>query len=277
MGVKIARIICVILIIAVIGLYCYEVFVLGAGYTDNLARSVCIIAAAIVAIIRTGRGMSSGSRSLSFYAKAYERFVKNAFTENAPARKKLLQGYRAYNENKLRKAESIASGLKGSCMNNADREAVHILAGLAYSGMGFAENAIMEYESLVARGIVSGVIYNNLGQQYAARGQRDKALECYENAINIDSGYAVAYNNMAQLYFREGELYAAEDIALKALKADASCYQAATLLAIIYALNEDKASSERYAHMAVANGQSASDIKNAIAYYKSVYSEDEED
>lgn len=276
MGVKIARIICVLLIIAVLGLYCYEVFVLDAPYTENLVRTVGIIAAAVLAIIRTGKGYS-GSGSLSFYAKAYERFVKNAFTDNAPARKKLLQGYKAYNENKLRKAEKLACGLKASCLNNADREAVHILAGLAYSGMGLGDNAIAEYESLIARGIVSAVIYNNLGQQYAAQGQRDKALDCYEAAVGCDSSYAVGYNNMAQLYFREGELCAAEDIALKALKADSSCYQAATLLAIIYALNEDKAASDRYAHMAIANGQNASDLKNAIAYYKSAYSEDEED
>ncbi len=276
MGVKIARIICIVLIVAVLGLYCYEVFVLGTPYTENLVRTVGIIAAAVLAFIRTGRGYSA-DRSLSFYAKAYERFVKNAFTDNASARRKLLQGYKAYNENKLRKAEKLASGLKASCLNNGDREAVHILAALAYSGMGFADNAIAEYESLIARGIVSAVIYNNLGQQYAAQGQRDKALDCYEDAVNCDSNYAVGYNNMAQLYFSEGELAAAEDIALKALKADSRCYQASTLLAIIYALNDDKAASERYAHMAISSGQSASDLKNAIAYYKSVYSEDEED
>ena len=271
MGAKIGKIIYALLIAAVIGWYFYDVFVNGASYTDNLLRTLCIICAAVAALLRGGKRYSKG---LKFYENAYAAQIKNAFIEDAPARKKLLEGYRAYSENKLRKAENITKKLKGRCLSNADRESVYLLAGLVHTNMGLAETAISEYEELLARGVVSTTIYNNLGQQYARCGHRDRALECYEAAVSRDPGYAVGYNNIAQLYFRDGELDVAKSFAEKSLEADKSCYQAATLLAIIYAIGGDKTACERYSHMAISNGQNPTDLKNAIANFKSIYAED---
>ncbi len=273
MGVKIARLICILLIVAVIGFYCYEVFVMGTPYSENLIRALCVICAAVAAILRTGRG-SRRRKSLKFYENAYREHIQTAFKDDAPARKKLLEGYRAYDEDKLKKVLRTAEKLKERCLNNTDREAVYLLAALAYTEMHLPEKAISEYEQLLARGVISATIYSNLGQQYALCGDRDKALDNYEAAVNTDPGYAVGYNNIAQLYFREGELYAAQERAEAALAADKNCHQAASLLAIVHAIWDNKAESERYAHMAAAAGQNPATLKNAIAHYKSVYTED---
>lgn len=267
----IGKIILALIIVAAVGWYIYDVLVNGAGWTDNLTRTLGLVCAAIAGLLRTGKRYR---RSLRFYENAYGEYIKNSFREDSAARKKLLSGYRLYDEDALHKAERVAGKLKSRCLTNGDREGVYLLSALVHTDMGLYTRAIEEYEELINRGLISATIYNNLGQQYGHCGARDKALACYEAAVNREPDYAAGYNNMAQLYFREGDMETALANAHRALKADSSFYQASTLLAIIYALWEEKELSERYTHMAISTGQNPKDLKNAISYYKSIYNEE---
>lgn len=271
MAAKITKILLALIMAGALGWYAYDVFVNGTPYTENLLSMLSAVCVCLAGMLRSGRRYRKG---LSFYENAYSAYIKNSFREDASARKKLIGGYRFYDEDALRKAERVAESLKSRCLNNGDREGVYLLSALVHTDMGLSRKAIEEYEELINRGVISTTIYNNLGQQYARCGERDRAMDSYSAAVNRDPGYAVGYNNMAQLHFREGDFDTAISLAEQALAADKSCYQASTLLAIIYALREDKALTERYSHMAVSAGQDPKDLKNAIAYFKSAQPED---
>ena len=170
----IGKIIVVLLMVAAVGWYLYDVLVNGAGWEENIIRTLGIVCVAAGALLR---GEKRYRKGLRFYENAYGQYIKNAFHEDPSARKKLLCAYRFYDENALRKAEGVAMKLKDRCLSNGDREGVYLVLALVHTEMGLSLSAIEEYEELIKRGVISATIYNNLGQQYAAIGDRDKALE----------------------------------------------------------------------------------------------------
>ena len=54
----------------------------------------------------------------------------------------------------------------------------------------------------------------------------------------------------------------------KALELDSKMRQSASLLAIIYALDENKAEAEKYFHLAITCGEKPDDLKNAIEMFR---------
>lgn len=94
MSVKIIRSILIILIIAVIGLYIYEIVVLKKDPMENLFRAVIVAAGCVIGIARlSGKGRR---RSLDYYEAMYQKDIGNAFASAFLDRKKLLCAIRLY-------------------------------------------------------------------------------------------------------------------------------------------------------------------------------------
>ena len=99
-------------------------------------------------------------------------------------------------------------------------------------------------------------------------GEDEKTLSCYNSALEIDPKNAYAWHNIARFYFDKHDFENAAEHAKKALELDSKLRQSASLLAIIYALEENKTEAEKYFHLAIACGEKPEDLKSAIENFK---------
>ena len=142
--------------------------------------------------------------------------------------------------------------------------------------MGIYDLAESAYNSLICSDMADSSIFSNLGHVQVEVGKFDKALQNYNHALEYDRKNDKAYNNIAQAYFKKYEFDKAIPYAQKALEINPSLHNASSLLAIIYALQEDKANAEKYFHMAISSGRDPKELKDSIEYYRSAqFSADE--
>lgn len=261
---KVLKAVLVVLMLAVVGLYAYEVFAKGVDPMENLLRTVIILVSAVISISKIGR---APSRGLSFYEEQYKDKILDAFAEDPKNKKRLLEVLKLYNEDRMKQAANQLISLKESCQTPADYRAVGLFLALVLTDMELVNEAVNEYELLLAKNLGTTTIYSNLGSIYSRGGQVQKAKECFEKALFLDPSNPYAYNNLAKLHFDLTEMKEAEKYALKALDMNSKVYQASSLLAIIYAMEDEFEKSEKYFHMAVAAGQNPKELKQAMEYY----------
>jgi tetratricopeptide (TPR) repeat protein len=260
--------VCVLLILAIVGYYIYEVAYLAVPFQQNLFRAVLIVAGLVATMVKLATGTAGRSRSLAFYEKMYAEETAGAF-ENSPAlRKKLVKGIRLFQENQPHKALKIFASLSQKCETRADFRAVYLFHALSLTSMGNHYGAIEVYERAVRLVPDYGRFYSNLGFAYMQTKNTEKAIENYERALELAPNHAPALSNLANIYFEQSRFEEAIASAEKALEAEPSFYQASTLLAIIHSINGDEENAKKYFHMAISSGQNPNDLKNAIEYYK---------
>lgn len=262
----------VILILAAIGFYFYEILVLKVPYTKNLVRTAVIVISAIMTLVKLLTG--TGRKSLSVYEKAYTQELGSAFKEMPALRKKLLCACRLYNESNYKKALKYLTALLREAELRADKIPVLLFIALCYDDAGVPAEAIRAYCELLRLDPGNAQVHSNLGRLYEHVGESQAALAQYDRAIALEPDNYYPYANRANLYFNMQELDAAVADAKKALQIKHNGREAASLLAIIYALQGDGENQRKYSHIAIAAGQNAQKLKSAIAYYKSAMAED---
>ena len=261
----ILRILLVIVILAVIGLYIYEMIANGVPPTQNLFRAGSIILLCVVAFLRTFQ--SKHKRSLEFYELQYSEILTGAFQTQPFWKKKLLCAVRLYNENNYNKALDYLMDLKKRAETYNDHYAVNLFVGLCFTDMELYEHAAIVYQQLIDSGNANSRIFSNLGHVQMKSGLYKKALRNYEVALEYDRDNAYAYNNIAQAHFQMYEFEEAIEFALKALEVNPKLDQASTLLAITYTLLGDRENSEKYFHIAINSGRDPKEIQEAIKYF----------
>ncbi len=260
--------VCVLLILAVVGYYVYEVAFLAVPFQQNLFRAIIIVAGLIMTMVKLASGTAGKSRSLAFYEKMYAEETAGTF-ENSPAlRKKLMKGIRLFQENQPGKALKIFVSLTDKCETRADFRAVYLFHALSLTSVGNHYGAIEVYEKAVRLVPDYGRFYSNLGFAYTQIKNTEKAIENYELALEFNPDHAPAHSNLSNIYFEQSRFDEAIAHAEKALASQPSFYQASTLLAIIYSVNGDEENAKKYFHMAISSGQNPADLKNAIEFYK---------
>lgn len=264
--IKILRLIVILLLIAVIGLYAYEVAVLKKDPTENLMRMVVIIAGLIITLLRLKT--SRPRRSLDYYEAQYQKELRNAFSDSVLDRKKLLCAVRLYNEDNFRKAAKYLVQLQPKCRIPDDYYAVGVFLALIYTDLHLCEQAVMMYHHLIGMNLASTTVYGNLGYVYSMMGDDEKTLSCYSRALEMDPKNAYAQHNIAKFYFDKHDFENAAENAKKALELDSKMRPSASLLAIIYALEENKEEAEKYFHLAITCGEKPDDLKNAIETFR---------
>ena len=142
---------------------------------------------------------------------------------------------------------------------------------LTYTDMACYAEAAQAYSQMIAAGIYSSRIYSNLGHVYSKMGQYEDAIANMHLALQNDRRNAFAYQNLAALYFETYDFEKAIQYAKEALTINCKFRQAATLLAIIYALQENQEEAKKYAHIAISAGENPVDIKRGIEHYRESY------
>lgn len=263
MKLTIIRVICVLLIVAAVGLYAYGVLVNGEGPTDNLLRTVIIALSGVSALMKT----FPKRRSLDAYASAYEKHLGNAFADDLKKRESLLAAVRLFDENKYAQAIKALDTLKMDARTKADYHALYLFIGLCQTNLGLNDAAIATYEEAVQRGAVSSTLYSNLGARYGAVNNVPKALEAYSQAIDLDPENPMPHSNIANLAITHGQYDVVIEAGSRALELDPGLYQAASAMAMAYAALGDEAQREKYFNLAVKGGQDAKLLQNACNQY----------
>ena len=166
--------------------------------------------------------------------------------------------------------------LREKCRHKEDFYAVYLFAALSFTDMRLLDHAENAYNTLIHNDIADSRIFSNLGHVQLEAGKYDRALINFNHALDYDRKNDKAYNNIAQTYFKMHQFEEAIPYALKALEINPSLHNASSLLAIIYALQEDKTNAEKYFHMAISSGRDPKELKDSIEYYRSAqFSADE--
>ena len=259
------RVILILLLLGIIGLYAYDVYKHKTFVTDNLLKMIAAACTCIAALIRASSG---GRISLSVYEKRFEDSVKTAFTDRSALRKKLLCAVRLYDENRFQKALKYLAHLKKEARKTDEHYAVNLFTALCFTDMHLYEHAEQIYMQLVQTRIADSRIFSNLGSVQMKQGAHEEAIKSYEYALDYDINNAFAHNNVAQAYFKLHEFKKAIPYAEGALAINPKMHQASALLAIIYALQSDTDLAEKYFHMAISSGRDPKELRDAIAYYR---------
>ena len=167
--------------------------------------------------------------------------------------------------------------LKPLASSDDDLYAINIFLALISTDMGYPDYAISYYNEIINKGIATSTVYSNLGILYSERGEYDYALACLRLAIQNDENNPAAYNNLANLYFDNFDLENAKINAHKSFELNHKFRPAATLLALIYSIENNSDEAEKYTHIAIANGQNPQALKAEIERYMEMFDENKED
>lgn len=266
---------CVVIVLAmlaVIGLYVYEVVFLKKPYTENLTRFLAIFVGLVGTMVKLFAG-NTRRRPLEFYSKQYDEDIRYAFKNNKIARKKLLCAIRLYNENNYKKAIKYFTQLTKDIQNEHDAYAVHVFAAICFSECGIHNEAIKIYYQLLEYMPNNATVHNNLSHEHMEDGNFDLAMQHIDEALRIDPYSHTTYINKANCFFYQYKLDETIENAKKALELKNNDTNSAGLLAIVYSLKNDKENSEKYFRIAVNNGKNPKDINDAIEFYATERSE----
>lgn len=269
MKLTIIRVICVLLILAAVGLYVYGIVVNGDGPTDNLLRSVIIALSGVSALMKT----FPKRRPLTTYANAFAKELGSAFAEDPKKRERLLEAVRLFDEDKNSAALKLLEELKLDARTRDEIYAVGLFTALCQNDLGLSAAAIATYEDTAARGAESSQLYSNLGILYGET-DPDKAFSAYMKAIKLDPQNAMPHNNVAALLLRLGEYDGAGQAAANALEINPNQHQAWTTLAVVSAIQGDAERSEKCIRKAVECGQEEAALRRAITHYMNIAEQD---
>lgn len=255
----------VLLLVAIIAAYVFDIVANGTPFTKNLFRTISIVFVCVIGFWRVN--YSVGRRSLEFYESQYADLLKNAFAQEFMNRKKLLCAARLFDEHNYRKAFKYLGQLRDQCKTADDYYAVWHLVALCFTRSGMYQEAIRIYRQMVENNLGDSRIHSNMGYNYSELGELDKAMSCYNEALYLDARNANTHINIANIHFDQHNLNEATEWAEKALALDPKLAAASSLLAIIYAITDQKEVAEKYRHIAIANGEDPEDLKNAIRRY----------
>ena len=266
----------VIDIIAILGIilfYVYDITFLNSAITDNLFRTISIVIILIVVLIRLC--LSSSRKSLDIYERAYNSELGSAFNDKPFSRKKLLCASRLYDEKNYNKALKYLFQLLKESKSERDIIPVLLFIALCYTDAGVTDDAIRVYYDLLRYDPRNPQVHSNLGALYIKTGDFDLALQHYNKSIECNPYNYFAYVNRANYYFRVREYDSAIFDAKKALELNNNGHEAASLLAIIYAMRKNKEMKEKYYHIAITAGRNPYDLNEAIKYYMNVVEQDD--
>lgn len=132
---------------------------------------------------------------------------------------------------------------------------------------GHTEDAIRVYYDLLKIEPNNARVHSNLGAQLMNYGDFEAALSHYNKSIEINPNNYFAYNNRANYYFRINEYDNAVNDAKKALEIKNNGVEAASLLAIIFALTGDEENKKKYFHIAITSGRHPDELNAAIEFF----------
>lgn len=251
--------------IAIVGLYVYDIVIKDMSPTHNLLRTVCILLAGLSSIVKLYN--PKNTRSLQYYQLRYADILGNAFTDQPGCQKRLLKAIRTYNQNAFMQAVRQFEKLKPHCQKSKDQYAVHLFIALCYTDAHLYDQAEAVYKNMISKNYADSLIYSNLGHIKLSNGKFQEAISYFEYAISLDPENAHAYHNLATVYFNIDALDSAIEYAKKTLELNGKMKEASSLLTLCYAIKGDTENQDKYFRIAVSSGYNPEQLNHAIEYF----------
>ena len=204
---------------------------------------------------------------LPFYEKLYARELEDAFSYAPPLRQLLIAAAAFYGENREEQALNLLKKLRMRAETEEDLRAVLFFAALSLADIGETDVAIdvyLQFLQCKPDNVRRAQVYSNLALLYERKGDDEEALSYLEGAVLIDQKNVYAKNNLAQLLFRRHDIERAKRYAMEAVELQKDFYQAASLAAVIAAVEGDLVAKDEYTRIAIESGQDALSLDAAI-------------
>lgn len=208
-----------------------------------------------------GWGLSKNRNAVEL---KYARQLGSAFAGRPRRREELVYAAELYSTDRCAEALPWLEELTEQCAGQADRRAVLLFTALCRAELGDMPGAETAYRSLLYIDPENSTALSNMGLLMQKKGKYMEAERYYQRAMNCDQDNAYPYNNLAGLYHAMGEFDMAIPNAEKALEKKGNLYQAAALLAMCHTSLGNREEGERYARIAVANGQEPEALSRAL-------------
>ena len=254
-------VLCILLIIACLGLLGYQYYNQGHLETQQVTKAVLIIAGAVLSMLRKPQAKVTNKKAT--YAKAYSEYIQNAFQDSPKQERQFYDAVHLYNLNKPDKAIGKLEKLRKDCRNSNELRAVTVFTALCLDEMQVYEKAIVQYQAALSMRNSSS-LRSNMGLCYQKLGNYEEAENCYGQAMQLDPKNAYAINNLSALYFRLGNYDEALDIAVEAIEVNPKMRQPLTTAAICCGILGYDEEYQQYYRQAVANGADGNRIKEII-------------
>ena len=257
-----------VLLLAVIGLLCYDYFILKTVEKEHILSAGLITASLILTTVRLlSRGAAKGENRKRAYKEAYGEHIRSAFADRKKEEKMLYDVFEDYNTGRYAKALEKLDRLSAVAKNADERYAVAFFRALCLDSMRLYEQAIAQYEKAInVRANVSA--YSNMGICLNHLGRVNEAIEAYLMAAELDQRDPAPLANLASLYIGETDYETALEYAQRANAIDAKYPTALSAQAICYAMMENEEKYKEYYQRAAAVGYNTERLKRFIESLK---------
>lgn len=259
---KIAKLIYVLLALAIIGLLCYQGFVTHELTTGDLTKGILVLVGIVLGWMKLGRKRSVGNKK-AVYSKAYAKFIGTAFDGEKKLEKKLYSAIDDFNTEKYTSGIKKLEKLLSQCEQSAQCYTVYVFMGLCYDNLHAYPQAIDAYKKALQLREDSTVA-SNLGTCCDAIGDYDSAAEFYLRAVRCDSTNPYPLNNLAQLYIKKGEYETALPYAQQALALKQNMVPALNAMTTCHTMLGNEEEAEQFFRRAVAAGSNAKALRAYI-------------
>lgn len=230
----------------------------------SLFGMLAVVIGGTVAILRMN---PKPKHPLPFYEQLYARELEDAFSYAPPLRQLLIAAAALYGENREEQALNLLKKLRMRAETEEDLRAVLFFAALSLADIGETDVAIdvyLQFLQCKPDNVRRAQVYSNLALLYERKGDDEEALSYLEGAVLIDQKNVYAKNNLAQLLFRRHDIERAKRYAMEAVELQKDFYQAASLAAVIAAVEGDLVAKDEYTRIAIESGQDALSLDAAI-------------
>ncbi len=256
------RILSCLVILAAVGLLCYQGIVTKELTSSNTVKCGIIILGCIGTIIKSGHPRSSASKKATYQA-TYTEFILNAFAYDSKPEKVFYSAVDDFQNERHSRALSKLETLRKECTQSADIYAVSVFTALSSSRLGAYQKAVDNYKTALAIR-PNARLASNMGFCYQNMGMVPEAEAAYQQAIQIDKSNPLPYSNLSALYFQEGDYESALALAEESISLNAKQKEALSTAAICCALLGYDEKYQEYYRRAVAAGYDGKTIKSVI-------------
>lgn len=208
-----------------------------------------------------------------YFEKAYAEELKASFKRDLCAKVTVLSALKDFNNNKYPRCLKKLSKVFDQPLTSKERCVIYLFSALCCEEIESFDQAITFYCYLLRDDPENSTALSNLSIIHKKLGNMNIAVGFAEKAVEADPTNCTAIHNAASAYFDKFNFEKAKFYAQKALQIKADFRVSLSLLAMIYALENDNKNYEYYKTAAIHSGQDQEALESAIENIRGNYEE----
>lgn len=237
----------------------------GRDLLSTVAPFAALLLVVIYLIYQVFRSTRVPAKTLEKMEKLYEPYLKNAFTDNPAARRRLLSLLAVSDKERPERLARAFLSLEGRAKNEWDMAALLFFAARATAQAGDRPAAVRLYRRAIGEREDFASAWSNLGVLYQLDRDYPAAEECFRRALEIEPEEALRYHNLANLQLLAGRAQDATATAKQVIARRPDFREAYLVLALAAATEKNKSEANRYARKCIELGGNESEIDRLVS------------